>query len=98
MKFFCKLITIIFTVCVVQCRETVRNPKSVKLKPSFSISKPKDKSKSKIQSNKIIECSDGTVPILKHTNVSVTNAQHWAKKHFSPFTIDSRGTHVRKSP
>ncbi|KAL0680774.1 hypothetical protein Bca4012_047621 [Brassica carinata] len=123
MKFFCKLITIIFTVCVVQCRETVRNPKSVKvndkiiydcvdinkqpslshpllqnhkiqLKPSFSISKPKDKSKSKIQSNKIIECSDGTVPILKYTNVFVTNAQHWAKKHFSPFTIDSRGTHI----
>ncbi|KAF8082832.1 hypothetical protein N665_0805s0005 [Sinapis alba] len=65
------------------------------MEPSFLISKQKDqiKTKSESKSKKVIECPNGTVPILKTTREYVKNAQYWAKKHFNPFTIDSHGTH-----
>lgn len=67
------------------------------MEPSFIISKQKDQTKTKSESKKFIDCPNGTVPILKNTKEFVTNAQYWANKHFNSFTIDSHGTHVRKS-
>lgn len=67
------------------------------MEPSFLISKQKDQTKTNSENKKVIECPSGTVPILKNTKKYVTNSQYWEKKHFNPFTIDSHGTHVRKS-
>jgi len=66
------------------------------MKPSFSISKPKSQVKNKIEGKKIIECPNGTVPILRNTKEYVARAQYWEKKHFNPHTVGSHGTHVNK--
>ncbi|KAG7601950.1 putative neprosin [Arabidopsis thaliana] len=63
------------------------------MKPSFSISKPKSQVKNKIEGKKIIECPNGTVPILRNTKEYVARAQYWEKKHFNPHTVGSHGTH-----
>lgn len=63
------------------------------MKPSFSIPKSKNQFESIIY-EKIIDCPNGTVPILRNTKEYVANAQYFAEKHFNPFTVESHGTHV----
>ncbi|XP_024012595.1 uncharacterized protein LOC18018077 [Eutrema salsugineum] len=62
------------------------------MKPSFSIHKSKEQAKSKIYKN-IINCPNGTVPILRNAKQYVAKSQYFAKKHFNPFTVESHGTH-----
>ncbi|ESQ41129.1 hypothetical protein EUTSA_v10015383mg [Eutrema salsugineum] len=65
----------------------------IQMEPSFSISKPKNNIRGESKSNKIIECPNGTVPILRNTKEYAANAQYWAEKHFNPLTAESHGTH-----
>lgn len=63
------------------------------MEPSFLIPKSKNQVESKIF-KKIIDCPNGTVPILRHTKEYVANAQYFGEKHFNPFTMQSHGIHV----
>ncbi|EOA22852.1 hypothetical protein CARUB_v10003582mg [Capsella rubella] len=62
------------------------------MEPSFPISKSKYQVERTI-SKEIIDCPNGTVPILRNTKEYVTNGQHFVGKHFNPFTVESHGTH-----
>ncbi|AED90820.1 unnamed protein product [Arabidopsis thaliana] len=64
----------------------------VQLEPSFS--KPKNQVKGESERKNIIECPNGTVPIIRNTKKYVANAQYWTEKHLNPLTIDSHGTHI----
>ncbi|CAL9228891.1 unnamed protein product [Arabidopsis halleri] len=62
----------------------------IQMEPSFLIPKSKNQVESKIF-KKIIDCPNGTVPILRHTKEYVANAQYFGEKHFNPFTMQSNG-------
>lgn len=66
------------------------------MEPSFSIPKPKNKVTRESKKKQIIQCPNGTVPILKNTEEYVANAQYWVEKHSHPLTVESHGTHVSK--
>lgn len=67
------------------------------MEPSFSISKPENKTKKENKCKNIIKCPKGTVPILRNTKEYVENAQYWEEKHFNPLTVRSPGLHVSKT-
>ncbi|KAL1197073.1 Protein neprosin [Cardamine amara subsp. amara] len=66
----------------------------IQLEPSFSISKPKNQVKNGSKSKNIIECLNGTVPILKNTKEYVASARYWEEKIFKPHTAESHGSHI----
>ncbi|CAN8236686.1 unnamed protein product [Cochlearia groenlandica] len=68
----------------------------IQMEPSFSISKPKNKVKSKSENEdpNIIECPNGTVPILRNSKEYVANASYWSKKHLNPLMKENPGWHV----
>lgn len=63
------------------------------MKPSFSLNKSKNQVGRKMY-DKIIDCPNGTIPILRNTKEYVANAQYFAEKHLNPLTVESHGTHV----
>lgn len=62
------------------------------MEPSFAIPQLKYQVENKYE--KIIDCPNGTVPILRNTKEYVANAQYFTEKYFNPLTVDSHGTHV----
>ncbi|EOA19592.1 hypothetical protein CARUB_v10002741mg, partial [Capsella rubella] len=66
----------------------------IQMKPSFAISEPENKVKSRRYDQNVIDCPNGTVPILKNTKEYVRNAQYFAAKRLNPLTVVRPGEHI----
>lgn len=63
------------------------------MKPSFSTTNSKSQIEREV-STKIINCPNGTVPILKPIKEYAPNVSYSAENHVNPFSDGTRGTHV----
>lgn len=63
------------------------------MKPSFAISESKNQVKSK-RYGMVIDCRNGTVPILRNTKAYVANAQYFTENHINQLTVERHEQHV----